>query len=363
MKNLLILFFLIGSFASAQEEVRTIRGKITYLDTPLSGATVMVSGNGGLITSDTDGAYSIQAEEGDILLYSYPGMRTLEILVEDVTRILNVELLPEVNQLEEVVVSKTVIKSQNEMRAEYATNPNIINTAFGFIDKETSNFPIRILEGKDLNAAATDLSLALQNRFVGMRVVRSALDISGTSVLLRGYGVNMRPAVYDVDGLIMTDFPYFLAVENIERIAIMSGLGSTVKYGTIGAGGVVVINTKGGNIYPKDPTGIANSAQLQGNIYQNDAKNVFTLKADVPLYEKQLMAATTTDEAKKVYRDLSGMYAGSYHFVLDAYDHFYTIRKAPEFADGIIEAHMDGLKDNPLALKALAYHYQAQEGS
>ena len=40
------------------------------------------------------------------------------------------------------------------MREEYALNKNIINSAFGFIGKETTNFSMSIVEGKDFGSIA-----------------------------------------------------------------------------------------------------------------------------------------------------------------------------------------------------------------
>ena len=121
MKNfLLLLVLLTGTLGLAQQKINNIKGKVTYLDTPLVNAEVRVSTTGETVKTDMEGRYAINATPGQIVTYSYPSMRTMEIVVEDVTRILNVELTPEVNQLDEVVVSKTVIKSQKEMREEYS---------------------------------------------------------------------------------------------------------------------------------------------------------------------------------------------------------------------------------------------------
>ena len=42
--------------------------------------------------------------------------------------------------LDEVVVEKTKIKSQQQLRMEYGSNKNLIQTAFGILDKEHYKF-------------------------------------------------------------------------------------------------------------------------------------------------------------------------------------------------------------------------------
>jgi hypothetical protein len=60
-------------------------------------------------------------------------MKTMTIRIEDVTRILNPIMVPEVNILDEVVVTKSRRKSQKDLEYEYEEDANIIRTAFGYV--------------------------------------------------------------------------------------------------------------------------------------------------------------------------------------------------------------------------------------
>ena len=54
------------------------------------------------------------------------------------------------------------------------------------------------------------------------------------------------------------------------------------------------------------------------------------------------------------------IYGGSFYYVLDAYDYFSNRWNNKDFADEVINDNSAILKDNPIALKALAYIYQAE---
>lgn len=360
MKRIIPLLFLVCNLGIAQEKMNLIKGKVTYLDTPLVNAQVKSSENGEAVKTDLEGRYEIVTSPGDVLKYDYPGMRTMEIVVEDVTRVLNIELMPEVNQLNEVTVEKTVIKSQKEMREEYSINKNIINSAFGYINKETTNFAMRIVEGDDLNPIGLDLATALQFRVPGFKVHRPVDDPLNPIVYLRGSTVGMFPAIYDIDGLVMHEYPIFLQIENIERIAVISGLGAVTKYGGAANGGVIIINTKGANYMGGQAKDFEDLARLRGNEYEGDALTGKELNGDRPIYLSKLYDSNDLEEAKSIYNQQINIYGSSFYYILDAYDYFSNRWKDLEFADTIIEENWARLRDNPISLKALAYIYQAE---
>ncbi len=364
MKKLLTILVLVlaGISVSAQETSKIIKGKILYLETPLANAEVTVSGSDKIIKTTTDGSYEISAKPGDILIFSYPSMRNMEIVVEDVTKILNLEMTPEVNQLDEVVVEKTVLKTQQELQAEYTTNKNLINTTFGIIDKETASYAIRLVEGKDIPLGGIDFVSGLKFRFPGLRVVRSA-DGSPPVVFARNVSLsNAKPVIYDVDGLVMEDTPTFVQVENIERIALIPSVIGSNRYGSIAAGGVIIINTKVGS-YFTDPDGDGlpfDQAKLRNNNFENDALGAAETARDAAGYLNALRASTSENEAQDLYEKQIGVYGNSFFYVLDAYDYFASTWKNQEFADQIVKDNFNLFTENPLALKSLAFLYQTQ---
>ena len=83
----------------------TITGTITSADDgqPLIGVNVLIKGtNTGTIT-DLDGYYSIEANTGDVLVFSYTGYKDLEVEIANQTEV-SLTLREDVSVLDEVVV-------------------------------------------------------------------------------------------------------------------------------------------------------------------------------------------------------------------------------------------------------------------
>ena len=88
----------------AQSNILTVTGKVTDADTnsPLAGVSIILKGtNTGTIT-DAKGTFSIKAEKGKTLIFSYLGYLQQELKVNKAN--INVSLKPDNNLLDEVVV-------------------------------------------------------------------------------------------------------------------------------------------------------------------------------------------------------------------------------------------------------------------
>ena len=106
MKRRILLLFtlLVSTLAFAQ--TRIITGKITDVadGSGLPGVNIVVQGTTRGITSDIEGAYSIELAQGeDKLVFSFIGYKTQTIEVGQMT-IINVSMETDSKQLEEVVV-------------------------------------------------------------------------------------------------------------------------------------------------------------------------------------------------------------------------------------------------------------------
>jgi len=107
MKNktlIKLLFFFLVTQVSIAQEIKNIYGKVTFEDQALSNVSVTIKNSPKGIQTDFNGNYKIDASVGDEILFSYVGLKTISILVEDVTSLLNIKMSAEINQLEDIVV-------------------------------------------------------------------------------------------------------------------------------------------------------------------------------------------------------------------------------------------------------------------
>ena len=389
MKKIWILMMLIGPVLMAQQEVKTIRGQVTDGRAPLPDVAISVENGGEKTFSDTDGRYSIEAAPGDVLLYTYQGMKPLRIRVEDVTRILNPAMVMDVAELEEVVVIGSNRKTQRELAIEYPVNKRLIRTAYGILNADTAPGNIRFMTEEEITPIFVCILDLLRNRFSGVRVVGdctgagSSIPVDGQltniqgvrqqdadsfrefdnlgpqRVFIRGASsiFNQRAAIYDVDGQIFTQPPLWLDIGQIKRLAILNNFATATMYGNIGAGGVIVINTLAGA--PKGGK-ITDQARLRNNYLSGPVLSREDLEESQPTYYRELAAAPSTEAAREVYDKYASRYSGSPHFFLDAYRHFYEVRRDADFADGIIASRTYLFEKNPVLLKALAYTYESE---
>lgn len=113
LQSFLTLLFLF-SICSVFAQDRTISGTITDdQGMPLPGVNVRIKGTTSGIQSDFDGNYSIAAEEGDIIVFSFVGLKTAEYTVSDINTI-DVVMEADQAQLDEVVVTALGISREKK---------------------------------------------------------------------------------------------------------------------------------------------------------------------------------------------------------------------------------------------------------
>lgn len=171
MKKILFLFALIACVCNVQAQSKTIKGKVTQMDAPLANVQISIIDSDISTTTDANGLYQISAEPRDVVNYTYPGLSDVQIMVEDVTRILNVEMTQKIEQLDEVTVRNSNRKSQSELEEEYKYKPNLIKTAFGILDSETAPGKIRFLQEDEINDVGVCILDVVRNKFASVRVL------------------------------------------------------------------------------------------------------------------------------------------------------------------------------------------------
>ncbi|MEE2800996.1 MAG: carboxypeptidase-like regulatory domain-containing protein, partial [Bacteroidota bacterium] len=93
MQHLLLTFLLLIFTGITTAQNRTVSGVISDPDGPIGGAIITVKGTERYSMTNFDGFYSIMVNDGDVLVFSYVGYESREIVVGYQNKI-NVSLEP-----------------------------------------------------------------------------------------------------------------------------------------------------------------------------------------------------------------------------------------------------------------------------
>lgn len=244
-KIIYYLLFFCALPALGYAQTYQISGKVTdALDnSPLPGATVQKQNKEGVVT-DNSGSYSIKANKGDVLTFSFIGMVPQSIKVESDKRI-DVKLSEDALKLDEVVV-----------------------VGYGVMKKSDLSGSVSQIKTDDIlkGNPSTSINQALQGRLAGVAVTQNdGAPGAGISIQIRGtnsFSTSSQP-LYIVDGVPFdvasmpssgannnnnqTSNPLALInPNNIESIEVLKDASATAIYGSRGANGVVLVTTKKG---------------------------------------------------------------------------------------------------------------------
>lgn len=220
------LLLLVTNFAYSQ--VKTIQGLI--LDEngqPLTGATVYTPDKKSAGVADLDGLFKItNIAPGDTLIASYIGYKTVTQVVKKDDNFLRINLQPNQEMLEEVVV----VGYGQQKKA------SVVGAIAQVSTKELAQSPV------------SNVSNALAGRLPGMITVQRSGEPGKdqANMYIRGistFGANQNPLIL-VDG-VDRDIR-MLDVSEIESISILKDASATAVYGVRGANGVVLVTTKRG---------------------------------------------------------------------------------------------------------------------
>lgn len=222
---LTLLLVLVVQLSFAQQ--KTITG--TVIDEsglPLPGVNVLVQGTNTGTQTDFDGQYSIQASQGDELVFSFVGMQTARITVGAPSTI-NVTLGEDAASLDEVIVTAYGTSTKEA----FTGSASVIGEAE--LAKRNVTSPIAAIEG---NATGVQFTSG------------SGQPGSSPGIIIRGVGTltgNTSP-LFIVDGMQYEGSLNTINQEDIKSFTILKDAASTSLYGSRAANGVVLITTKSG---------------------------------------------------------------------------------------------------------------------
>lgn len=275
---LFVLCFVIFTMgALAQKKTVAVSGTIVdEQGLPMIGATIVVKDKPGLgVASDIDGKYKIEIEPFQYLVFSYIGYATQEHLIKDEDTTLDIVMLESKGtELEEVTI-----------------------TGMGPQKKVTVTGAITTVDVGTLKTPVSSLSNALAGNVAGvLSMQRSGQPGDNTSEFwIRGISTfgGSSSALILVDGFERSMDE--LNIEDIESFSVLKDASATAIYGSRGANGVILINTKRGS---------------EGKVEVNaKAEYTWTTRTRTPKFVDGLTYASMANEAritrnqKPVYTD------------------------------------------------------------
>lgn len=194
---------------------------------PLPGVNIIVKNTSNGTQTDFDGAFTIKANTGDILVFSYVGMKTVEITVDSQSTY-DVILEEDAAELEAVVVVGYGTQKRSDVTGAIASvsAEKLITQPF--------NNAFEALQGK---AAGVDITSSQRPGTIGTIRIRGNRSLTASNSPL-----------YVVDGipLLSASSIETLNPRDIESIDILKDASSTAIYGSRGANGVIIVTTKQG---------------------------------------------------------------------------------------------------------------------
>ncbi|ULC60362.1 SusC/RagA family TonB-linked outer membrane protein [Flaviramulus sp. BrNp1-15] len=285
--TLLLLCFSVMSFA----QQLTVSGFVTdEVDgSPIPGVNIIVKNTNNGVTTDFDGKYQIQANQNDILVFSFLGYETVEATVLSST--INIVLKEDTQNLDEIVVigygtttvkdatgSVTAVTSKDFNKGNIVTPENLLNGRVAGLTINTGGDPgagstIRIRGGASLDASNDPLividGLPIDNNTIG-----------GSRSVLSTINPN-----------------------DIDSFSVLKDASATAIYGSRASNGVIIITTKRG------------SKNLSANLDMQMGINTLTNTVDVFSADElrsvvaeqnpsllPLLGNANTDWQKEIYR-------------------------------------------------------------
>ncbi|KZE83355.1 SusC/RagA family TonB-linked outer membrane protein [Myroides marinus] len=205
---------------------KTLTGLVSEGGAPLPGVTVAIKGSSEGTQTDLDGKYSLKVKQGDVLVFSFIGMHEVTYKV-GVANIHNVELSDDQQILDEVIV-----------------------VGYGTTTKESFSGSASQISSQQIEKKSVSNALvALSGEAAGVRIINATGQPGADpTIRVRGYGSingNRDPLII-LDGIPYSSSLSSINPADIGSMTVLKDATATAIYGSRGANGVVIINTKSG---------------------------------------------------------------------------------------------------------------------
>jgi TonB-dependent starch-binding outer membrane protein SusC len=221
-----LLLLLIGAATAYSQQ--QITGRVLEMGTTstLPGVNVVIKGTLTGTVTDTNGNFRIIASPDDVLVFTFVGYVTEEVIVGNKT-LININLAPDIQYLSEFIVVGYGTQRKSDITGSVGT--------------------VKVDELQDI--PANSVERLLQGRSAGLQVVNSSqAPGAGSTIRIRGgsslEGSNSPLVV--VDGFPLGDAGDLKQINpaDITSIEILKDASAAAIYGSRGANGVIMVTTR-----------------------------------------------------------------------------------------------------------------------
>ena len=238
LRKAILLFFSLFLVIQVYSQERTITGTVKDANdgSPLPGATVVVKGTTTGTATNFAGEFSIEAENGDVLVVSFVGYESQEIAITDQTSV-EVNLQPSAFEVDEVVV-----------------------IGYGTVSKEDATGSVVAVDSREFNRGAISSPQELLMGKASGVVITTGNGAAGSDATIRIRGGSSLTASNDplivIDGIPidsrgiggMANPLSTINPNDIETFTVLKDASATAIYGSRASNGVIIITTKRGRV-------------------------------------------------------------------------------------------------------------------
>lgn len=226
-RTIVVCSLLLLGVLGAHAQGRTLSGIVSDSGGPIAGVTVIVKGTNRGTTTNMKGAYTISAEKGSTLLFSFLGYAPYEVKIGEQEKI-DAKLTMDSHQVEELVVVGYGVQRKSDVTGAVAS-----------------------VKASDLIATpASNVGDMLRGRVAGVDITSSSgRPGSAPNIVIRGVrsvSASNTP-LYIVDGS-PVDGTEFSSINgaDVSSIEVLKDAAAQAIYGARAANGVIMVTTKRG---------------------------------------------------------------------------------------------------------------------
>lgn len=326
---------------SKQASGNTISGRVVSENGPIQGASVVLNGTYNEARTDANGNFTINAPEGALLKVSYLTTYPKQIKAAqnmEVSLTTDGELLEQV----ELKSDKKVFLSDRK-----------IETAYGKKNFDRLGYRAAQITYDEISAGALTFEQAL------LRLPTVGV-VNPTSINLNnGRAIVVDDMVYSGGEQGFQNLNNQIDMNNVYSITVIPGIVGSVRYGTLGRNGVIIVRTKAYAAAQGDykPEGEKEKALVEGNNYSEQVP-MLTKVMSSPDYLMELKQAGNFEKAKLVYKSqLDQGRDKSIAYYVNASEYFEKWDK--DFSAHVAMNILEVAPKNTKALKTLAYRLES----